>query len=98
MVKALDLRPSEGGYIPPPPPGPPPNLESKLFAPDTGDNKWGGAVLALPSQVLGAPPSQVGGPHAAVDLAKNPPGASHSQHWPKGPPRDPQNSLEFAQQ
>ena len=30
------------------------------------DNKWGGAVLALPSQVLGAPPSQVGGPHAAV--------------------------------
>ena len=66
MVKALDLRPSEGGYVPPPPPSPPPNLESKLFAPDTGDNKWGGAVLALPSQVLGAPPSQVGGPHAAV--------------------------------
>ena len=26
----------------------------------------GGALIALPSQVLRAPPSQVGGPHAAV--------------------------------
>ena len=65
MVRAYNFRPF-GGAVPPPPAGPPPDLKSRLFAPDSENSEWGGALLALPSQVLGAPPSQVGGPHAAV--------------------------------
>ena len=71
----------------------PSDLESQLFAPDTENSVRGGEVQALPSQVLQARPSQVGGPHAAIDLVKNPPGVSDSHYWPKGPPRDPRDSL-----
>ena len=84
MIQAFDLRPGAVQPAPPPPAGPPPSLETCMFGPDHGNNKWGGAVLALPSQVLGARPSQVGGPHAAVDLAKNPPGTSSSQPVAEG--------------
>ena len=128
MVKAFDPTPVFVDSVPPPPAGPPPSLEECMFGPDHGDNKWGGAVLALPSQVLGGRPSQPavaashrGGdfqaayavgpqraadktkaqpkdPHAAIDLVKNPPGVSSTQPWPKGPPPDPRNSMEFAQQ
>ena len=79
MVRAYNLRPFEGA-APPPPAGPPPDLESRLFAPDSENSEWGGELLALPSQVLLARPSQVGGPRAAVAKEKEQREAADPHH------------------
>ena len=61
-------------------PASPADLEAQLFAPNTEDSPRGGDVIALPSQVLQARPSQVGGPHAAVALGKKPREVSDSRY------------------